>query len=89
MTFLDRLNSPNFDITQKRSGSKIVKFQQSQALTSQFESFWSIVWSYLVLMTSTGEANRVAQNPAITAAVKWQGVRSSIPWAISASLEAS
>ena len=25
------------------SGSKIIKFQQSQALTSHFESFWSIV----------------------------------------------
>ena len=25
------------------SGGKIIKFQQSQALTSHFESFWSIV----------------------------------------------
>ena len=43
MTFLDRFNSPKFDFTQKRSGGKIVHFQQSQALTSHFESFWSIV----------------------------------------------
>ena len=43
MTFLDRLNSPKFDFTQKQSGGRIVKFQQSQALTSHFESFWSIV----------------------------------------------
>ena len=43
MTFLDHLNLPKFDFTQKRSGGKIVKFQQSQALTSHFKSFWSIV----------------------------------------------
>ena len=43
MTFLDHLNSPKFDFTQKRSGGKIVKFQQNQAVTSHFESFWSIV----------------------------------------------
>ena len=29
--------------TQNRIGSKIIKFQQSQALTSHFENFWSIV----------------------------------------------
>ena len=43
MTFLDRLISPKFDFTQNRSGSKIIKFQQSQALTSYFDSFWKIV----------------------------------------------
>ena len=43
MTFLDHLNSQKFDFTQKQSGGKIVKFQQSPALTSHFESFWSIV----------------------------------------------
>ena len=43
MTFLDRLNSPKCDFTQNQSGSKIIKDQQSQALTSHFESFWSIV----------------------------------------------
>ena len=43
MTFLDRLNLPKFDFTQNRSGSKIIKFQQSQAVTSHFEIFWSIV----------------------------------------------
>ena len=30
------------------SGGKIIKYQQSQALTSQFESFWSIVQKYSV-----------------------------------------
>ena len=43
MTFLDRLNSLKVDFTQNLSGSKIIKLQQSQALTSHFESFWSIV----------------------------------------------
>ena len=43
MTFLDRLNSPKCDFTQNRSGGKIIKFQQSQTLTSHFASFWSIV----------------------------------------------
>ena len=43
MTFLDCFNSPKFDFTQNQSGGKIIKFQQSQALTSHFESFWSIV----------------------------------------------
>ena len=43
MTFLDGLNSPKFDFTQNRSGGKIIKFQQSQALTTHFEFFWSIV----------------------------------------------
>ena len=39
MTFLDRLNSPKFDLTRNRSDGKIIKFQQSQALTSHFEKF--------------------------------------------------
>ena len=43
MIFLDRLNSPKFDFMQNWSDGKIVKLQQSQALTSHFESFWSIV----------------------------------------------
>ena len=43
MTFLDRSNSLIGDFTQNWSGGKIIKFQQSQALTSHFESFWSIV----------------------------------------------
>ena len=43
MTFLDRLNLPKFDFTQNRSDGNIIKFQQSQALNSHFESFWSIV----------------------------------------------
>ena len=32
MTFLDRLNLPKLDFTQNRSGDKIVKYQQSQAI---------------------------------------------------------
>ena len=48
MTFSDRLTSPKFDFTQNWSGGKIIKYQQSQALTSQFESFWSIVQKYSV-----------------------------------------
>ena len=43
MTFFDRLNLPKFDLKQNRSGGKIIKFQQSQAITSHFERFWSIV----------------------------------------------
>ena len=43
MTFLDCLNSPKFDFTQNQNGGKMIKFQQSQALTSHFESFLSIV----------------------------------------------
>ena len=43
MTFVDCLNSQKFDFTQNQSGGKIIKFQQSHALTSYFESFWSIV----------------------------------------------
>ena len=37
------MNSPKFDFAQNLSGGKNIKFQQTQALTSQFESFWSIV----------------------------------------------
>ena len=47
MTFLDCLNLPIFDIMQNLSGSKMIKYQQSQALTSHFESFWSIVHYYV------------------------------------------
>ena len=48
MTLLDRLNPPKFDITKNRSGGKMIKFQQSQALTLHFESLWSIVqYEYL------------------------------------------
>ena len=43
MTLLDFLNSPKFDFMQNRCGGKIIKYQQSQAITSHFESFWSIV----------------------------------------------
>ena len=50
MTFLDHLNSPKLDFTQNRSGSKNIKFQQCQALTSHFESFWSIVCGLKILL---------------------------------------
>ena len=43
MTFADCLNSQKFDFTQNWSGGKIIQFQQIQATTSHFESFWSIV----------------------------------------------
>ena len=43
ITLFDRLNSPKFDFTQNLSGRQIVKFPQCAALTSHFESFWSIV----------------------------------------------
>ena len=43
MTFLDRLNALKFDFMQNLSGGEIIKIRQSQALTSQFESFWSRV----------------------------------------------
>ena len=32
-----------FDFTKIRSGCRIIKFRQSQAITSHFESYWSIV----------------------------------------------
>ena len=44
MTFLDHLHSQKFDFTQNLSGSTITKFKESEALTSQFGSFWSIVF---------------------------------------------
>ena len=43
MTFLNRLNLPKFSFTENQRCSKIIKFQQSQALTLHFESFWTIV----------------------------------------------
>ena len=49
MTYLARLNLPKFDFMQNRSGGMIIKFQQSQALTSHFESFWSMVIGDTVL----------------------------------------
>ena len=52
MTFLDHLNSPKCDFTQNRSGSKIINFQQSQALTLHFGFFWSIVHSVHIFMNN-------------------------------------
>ena len=43
MAFLARLNLLKFDFMLDRIDGNMVKFQQSQALTSHFESFWSIV----------------------------------------------
>ena len=43
MTFLEHLNSPKLDFTQNLSGGKIINYQQSQALTSHYKNFWSIV----------------------------------------------
>ena len=43
MTIWNRLNMPKFNFTLNLSDGSIIKFQQSQALTSHFESFWSIV----------------------------------------------
>ena len=48
ITFSGRLNSPKFDFTSNLSGGKMIKFQQSQALTSHFQSFWSIVNFWLM-----------------------------------------
>ena len=45
MTFLDRLHLQKLDFTENLSDGKMIKFQQSQALTSHFESLWSIVLS--------------------------------------------
>ena len=60
--------------------------------TSVLEFFRPLLdtYTYLVLMTSTGEANNVAVNPATTAAEKWQGVPSlKYPFEIKASFAAS
>ena len=43
LTFLVRSRSPKLDFTLNLSGSKMINFQKSQALTSHFESFWSTV----------------------------------------------
>ena len=54
MTFWDRLNLQKFDFTINQSGGEIIKFQQSQAFTSHFESFWSIVrWQSNILKQIT------------------------------------
>ena len=48
MTFSDRLISPKYDFPSNLSGGKMIKLQKSQALTSHFESFWSIVYHNLI-----------------------------------------
>ena len=48
MTFLECLNLPKFYFTENLIRTKINKLQQSQALTSHFECFWSIVLWYLI-----------------------------------------
>ena len=57
MTFLKCFNSP-FNFKQKWSGSRIIQFWQTQALTSHFESFWSIV--------PCGETDKVSENKSVT-----------------------
>ena len=52
MTFLNCLNSPKFDFTQNRIGSRIIKYQQSQDITTYFESFWSIVSCQTLILTT-------------------------------------
>ena len=65
MTFLDRLNSQKFDFSQNQSGGKIIKFQQSQALSSRFESFCSIVlWIKLILFYDN-EFSAIIQNASL------------------------
>ena len=53
MTFMDRLNLPKLDFASNLNGSKIITFQQSQALTSHFESFCSIVESKIPKVGNT------------------------------------
>ena len=75
MKFLDCLNSSNFDFTKNLSGSKIIKFQQSQALTSYFESFWSIVHGKLpgVSRSNTLIASSLQRIPSVNNFFPGQG----------------
>ena len=61
MTFLDRLNSPKFDFTLKWSVGEMIKFQQSQALTSHVESFWSILKGYFQFSIQWYKSNHFFQ----------------------------
>ena len=45
------------DFTQNRRGGKIIKFQQSQALTSHFECFWIIVHCYETFLKNARVGN--------------------------------
>ena len=52
MTFLDSLISPKIDLTWDLIGGKVIRFQQNHALTTHFESFWSIVhWKAIFSIT--------------------------------------
>ena len=53
LTYLDRLNSPKFDFAYNQRGGRMIKFKPIQALTSHFESFWSIVTLYSLLIVSS------------------------------------
>ena len=44
LAFLDCLKSPKLDFMKNLSGGKMIKLQQSDALTSYCESFWSMVF---------------------------------------------
>ena len=57
MKFLDCLNLPKCDFMQNWSGGKIIKFQQSQALTSHFECFWIIVHCYETFLKNARVGN--------------------------------
>ena len=78
ITFLDCLNSPKFDFKQNLSGSKMIKFRQSQALTSHFKSFWSLVIfeqflpeTYLLTLTFSIEISPFLLRTGTAPAVDW------------------
>ena len=62
MTFLDHLNLPKLDFTYNLSCGKMIKNQQSQALTSHFESFWSILSAFVILTTFEFSRQKVDAN---------------------------
>ena len=69
MTFLDRLNLPEFDFMQNMSSDKIIKFLQSQELTSDFDSFWSIVQMfYFPNLKITIQIHSISAYPKMTLA---------------------
>ena len=63
ITFSDRLNSPKFDFTKNLSGSEMIKLQLSQAFTSHFENFWSIVYCRICLLNWYWFQIQWMQNP--------------------------
>ena len=65
IAIFDRLISPKLDFTWNMDGCTIIKFQQSEALTSHFESFWSIVWNQIsafgIILLQINFSNHVLQ----------------------------